>query len=68
MWSLGVILYELCTFQKPFVATSMEELKEKVIKDKPQVNEIKIGKEFGDLIGKLLRKNPIHRPSIKEII
>lgn len=34
MWSLGVILYELCTFEKPFLGTNMEELKEKIQKNK----------------------------------
>ena len=27
IWSLGVILYELCTFQKPYLASNVDELK-----------------------------------------
>ena len=26
IWSLGVILYELCTFKYPYMANNMEEL------------------------------------------
>jgi serine/threonine protein kinase len=35
VWSLGVILYELCTLQKPFLASSIEVLRDKVIREKP---------------------------------
>lgn len=59
MWSLGVILYELCTLNKPFLATSIEELKNKVLKEKPNAIPInKVSKDLTDLINKLLRKNP----------
>lgn len=30
IWALGVILYELCLLQKPFIADTMEGLKEKI--------------------------------------
>lgn len=68
MWSLGVILYELCTFKKPFLADNIEDLKEKILKEKPMTHDLPIAKDLNDLISKLLRKNPIHRPSIKEVM
>jgi len=65
MWSLGVILYELCTLQKPFQATSVEQLREKVLKEKPLVPQIKsIAKEQLEIVAKLLKKNPIYRLSV----
>lgn len=68
MWSLGVILYELCTFKKPFLADNVDDLKDKVLKDKIQLPEHHVPKDILGIITKLLRKNPIHRPSIKELL
>ena len=34
IWSLGVILYELCTSKKPFYANNPASMKNKVLKDK----------------------------------
>jgi serine/threonine protein kinase len=34
IWSLGVVLYELCIQKYPFIATTMEELQQKILKDK----------------------------------
>jgi len=35
IWSLGVLLYEICTFKLPFTAPSIELLAPKVLKEKP---------------------------------
>jgi len=69
MWSLGIILYELCTFNKPFMAGSLDELKQKVTKQRATpLPPGSVNKELADLIGKLLRKQPSKRPSIVEIL
>jgi serine/threonine protein kinase len=34
IWSLGVILYELCTHKYPYFANTMDELSSKVLKEK----------------------------------
>lgn len=65
IWSLGVILYELCTFSKPFLATDIEELKHKVLNEKPNFNfPSQTNKDLIDLITKMLRRDPSKRPSI----
>lgn len=64
-------MFELCTFQKPFIAEHMDELKEKILKDKyrdPSEFNLTIPKELNDIIRKILRKNPLLRPTIKEIL
>ena len=58
VWSLGVILYELTTLQKPFVAENMEMLKEKVLRGKIAKPESPIPKEIQEVILKILKKNP----------
>lgn len=68
IWSLGVILYELCTLKKPYIADNMEALKEKVLKDNLSNPEVPVSRELLEIIKKLLRKNPLQRPSIKEIV
>ena len=67
-WALGVILYELCTFNKPFSDTSAEELRNKIIKGefKPITNAY--SKEMKSMIELLLMKDELRRPTIKEII
>lgn len=35
LWALGVILYEMCTLQVPFIADDIELLEVKVLKEKP---------------------------------
>jgi serine/threonine protein kinase len=35
IWSLGVILFELCSLQKPFISDTMEGLKTKIVNEKP---------------------------------
>jgi len=34
IWSLGIILYELCAQKKPFMASDHEQLMQKVLKEK----------------------------------
>jgi serine/threonine protein kinase len=50
IWSLGVILYQLCTHKYPYFATSMEELSAKVLKEKYTPIPVTVNKQFAELI------------------
>jgi serine/threonine protein kinase len=68
IWALGVILYELLHYKKPFPANDKDELIEKVY-NKP-FNKIRSGisTPLQHLINIMLKKDPTKRPSIEEII
>ena len=68
VWSLGVVLYEMCTFNKPFQGESVKEIYNKIIENiYPSVGN-KYSKELINLLGELIQKNFNERPSIKDII
>jgi len=46
----------------------MDELEQKILKEKYQAIPNKVSKEFSVIIEKCLKKNPINRPSIEDII
>ena len=73
VWALGCILYELCTFQKPFNAFNQAALCMKIIEGKfKPINKIenipKYSKTIENMINWMLKKNYRERPLMKEII
>ena len=68
IWSLGVILYEICCLQYPFPANELDELEKKVLNDKIQRVPNGVNKDFIELFMKMLKKDPSKRPTIEEII
>ena len=68
IWALGVVLYEMCTFNKPFTDETEEGLFQKVTTGKyPPVGN-KYSKELTGLIDEMLKIKPEERISIKDII
>ncbi|CAN5734759.1 hypothetical protein BH18ACI5_BH18ACI5_06860 [soil metagenome] len=64
LFSLGVMLYELSTGQRPFKGDSSVSLLAAVLKDTPQsVTELKPGlpREFARIVRRALAKDPEHR-------
>ena len=57
MWTLGVILYELCALKKPFLGNNQEDLYKRIVNDKQQPIP-HLSKEMTHLINKLLMKDP----------
>eukprot|EP00350_Pseudokeronopsis_sp_OXSARD2_P008644 CAMPEP_0170563288 /NCGR_PEP_ID=MMETSP0211-20121228/65597_1 /TAXON_ID=311385 /ORGANISM="Pseudokeronopsis sp., Strain OXSARD2" /LENGTH=100 /DNA_ID=CAMNT_0010881343 /DNA_START=867 /DNA_END=1169 /DNA_ORIENTATION=- len=68
IWSLGVVLYELCVQKYPFNAQTIDELQVKVLKEKYAPIPQTVNKQFCEIIQKCLMKKPENRPSIEEII
>ena len=68
IWSLGVILYEMCTFNKPFDDENQDNLYQKIINAKYASIGNKYSKELIALIDEMLRIKPEERISIKDII
>ena len=73
VWALGCILYELCTFQKPFNAFNQAALCMKIIdgKYKP-INKLekipKYSRNLENMINWMLQKNYKERPLMKDIL
>src|ERR671936_1853526 len=70
MYSLGVVLYELLTGRKPFVAENLAALMDKILKLAPlppSEARAQLPKEFDPVILRTLQKAPPHRyPSWQE--
>ncbi|KAK3103719.1 hypothetical protein FSP39_021305 [Pinctada imbricata] len=69
IWALGVIVYELATLGKPFDATSMYSLVNKVVNGElPPMPEKDYSEGLIKLMKKMLCKKPGLRPSAMEIL
>ena len=68
VWPLGVLLYEICTFNKPFKGENNEGLYKNIIKGKYEKIGNKYTKELIEIIYQMLKVKYQERISIKEII
>lgn len=68
IWSLGIVIYELCTFKPPFNSDSMKGLQNKIKAGKYAPIPPKQSKELSNLISKMLKINPSQRVSCQDII
>jgi len=68
MWSLGCLLYELCTFRPPFEAESMEGLARKVMKGRYEPIPSFYSQALRTTLAKLLVVEPKQRASVEEIL
>ena len=73
VWALGCILYELCTFKKPFNAFNQAALCMKIIQGKyitisKLENGPKYSKNLENLINSMLKRDYMERPLMKEIL
>ncbi|XP_067445516.1 interferon-induced very large GTPase 1-like isoform X3 [Thunnus thynnus] len=68
IWSLGCVLYEMCTLKRAFEAGSMKDILLKIINDSyPPVSD-HYSQELRSLSAQLLKYNPTERPSVSSIL
>ncbi len=68
VWSLGVILYEMCALRPPFLATNLPALGLKIIKGTYPPIPSQYSRELRQLVTRLLSLNPIKRPTVNQIL
>lgn len=68
MWSLGCVLYELCTFKHPFEAKNQGSLIMKIVKGTFTPIPNSYSKELGEMTRLLLLKDFKKRPGITEVM
>ena len=68
IWSLGCILYELCTLKHAFNAVNMNALLMNIIRGNYSPIPPTFSKELGQLISRMLTKDSRERPSIKAVL
>ncbi|NXS32353.1 NEK3 kinase, partial [Pomatostomus ruficeps] len=68
IWSLGCILYELCTLKHPFQANSWKHLILKICKGSYNPLPSHYSYELHYLIKQMFKRNPQHRPSASTIL
>jgi len=68
MWSLGCMLYEMCSLTYAFEATSLLSLYYKIVKGEYQPLPERYSQSIVELVEKLLSKSPEDRPSATSIL
>ena len=68
IWALGCILYDLCTYKKPFTAKSQGGLILKILNEDPKPIDTYYSKELRDLVTEIFNKDYQKRPSCEDIL
>ena len=68
IWSLGVLLYEMCSLKMPFDASNLPQLYMKIINCNYQPLNNKYSDELKNLIRDMLNETSCKRPTISKIL
>ena len=68
VWSLGCVLYELCTLQHAFDSNCMNGLVMKILRSKHSPIPYFYSQNLRNLVDKLLQKDPRKRPKVNQIL
>ncbi|KAM4795378.1 serine/threonine-protein kinase Nek5 isoform 2-T2 [Rhinophrynus dorsalis] len=68
IWSLGCVLYEMCTLKHPFEAGSLRQLVLKICRGHYQPLSSKYSYDLRTLISQLFKISPRDRPSVNSIL
>lgn len=68
IWSLGCVLYELCTLRHPFEAQNQGALILKILRSKYAPISPAYSRQLAEMVDKLLNKSSSARPSMQEIL
>ena len=68
IWSVGCILYELCTHHPPFRGTSLRDLYQNVMKGRYEPISNAYSSDLRNFIGKMLVLDPRKRPAVNDLL
>ena len=68
IWSVGCILYELCTHHPPFRGTSLRDLYQNVMKGRYEPISNAYSSDLRNFIGKMLILDPRKRPTVSDLL
>jgi serine/threonine protein kinase len=68
IWSLGVLLYELLHGKSPFKAQTFQDIYKRFTYEPQFTVREDLNTDCKDIIHKILKINPLERPSINEIL
>jgi NIMA (never in mitosis gene a)-related kinase len=69
MWSLGVLLYEMCALKPPFNGSNIHMLAMQIVRGQfTPLPSGQFSKGLSTLIGKLITQDPSKRPNINQVL
>lgn len=68
IWSLGCVLYEMCTLRHPFNGRAMDDVMNSIMKSKTPRIPTFYDLDLQRIVRKMLSKDPTKRPTIHDII
>ena len=68
IWSLGCVIYELCTLSPAFSGNNMGSVVMKIMRQKQDPIPSSYSQDLADLVDWMLQKNPEDRPTLQQIL